>query len=44
MTTMIYVCTKANGEVVEVKTYVEAQAIKAEGGEYKVKYIEHPAR
>ena len=44
MTTLVYVCTKANGEVVEVKTYAEAQAIKVEGGEYKVKYTEHPAR
>lgn len=38
MTAVTYVCTTKDGKVVEVKTYAEAQKIKAEGGTYKMKY------
>jgi hypothetical protein len=40
MTTVTYVCTLKNGEVKETKSYAEAQTIKANGGEYVVRYDE----
>ena len=38
MTALTYVCKTKDGKVVEVKTYAEAQKIKAEGGTFKAKY------
>ena len=38
MTNLTYVCKTKTGETVEVKTYAEAEKIKAEGGSYKRKY------
>jgi hypothetical protein len=40
MTTLTYVCTDKNGKVFEVRTYAEAEKVKAEGGTYKPKYEE----
>ena len=41
MTTVIYVCTATNGEVIETKSYTEAQAIKEAGGTYTIRYEEN---
>lgn len=40
MTKLTYDCVTKNGEKVEVKTWAEAEKIKAEGGSYKPKYTE----
>lgn len=40
MTTVTYICTDAQGNTFEVKTYAEAQRVNAEGGTYKVRYQE----
>ena len=38
MTTLTYICKTRDGKVVEVKTFDEAEKIKAEGGSYKRSY------
>jgi len=38
MTILTYVCKTKEGKEVEVKTFDEAEKIKAEGGTYKRKY------
>ena len=40
MTTLTYICTDKNGKTFEVKTYAEAEKVKAEGGTYTRKYNE----
>lgn len=38
MTILTYVCKTRDGKAVEVKTFAEAEKIKAEGGSYKRNY------
>jgi hypothetical protein len=40
MTTLTYICTDKQGNTFEVKTYAEAQKVKAEGGTYVCHYEE----
>lgn len=40
MTTLTYICTDKNGNTFEVKTYAEAEKVKAEGGTYIRRYEE----
>lgn len=40
MTYLTYICTDKNGKTFEVKTYAEAEKVKAEGGTYICRYEE----
>ncbi len=40
MTILTYICTDKQGNTFEVKTYPEAQKVKAEGGTYICRYQE----
>ena len=40
MTTLTYICTDKDGNTFAVKTYAEAQQVKADGGTYKWHYEE----
>lgn len=40
MTTLTYICTDKQGNTFEVKTYAEAEKVKAEGGTYIRRYEE----
>ena len=39
MTIVTYECTKANGEQITTKSLAEAKSVVAEGGDYKIKYV-----